>query len=89
MEIPQCLRLALKLEASFGGEGFIMERIKARQSATFLFGAQDRAGVHPAETTTTDTVKHVESRHVEREESDAVSDRTFCIYSHYSGTSAE
>ena len=71
-----------------GGKGFIMERIKARQSATFLFGAQDKAGVHPVETTKTDTVKHVES-HGERKKSNAVLDLTFCIYSHYSGTSAE
>lgn len=33
--------------ASLGGKGFIVERIKARHSATFLFGAQARAGVWP------------------------------------------
>lgn len=30
---------------SRGGKGFMVERIRARQSATSLFGAQARAGV--------------------------------------------
>lgn len=45
--MPQFLsRLKLKgLTASLGGKGFMVERIKARQSATSLLGAQASAGV--------------------------------------------
>lgn len=53
-EIAQFLRMGLKCEAvvasaSLGGKGLMVERIRAKQSATFLFGAQARAGVSPAE----------------------------------------
>lgn len=34
-------------EGSRGGKGFMVERIRARQSATSLLGAQARAGVCP------------------------------------------
>lgn len=52
--MPQFFRMGLKWEAvpppaSLGGKGFMVERIRAKQSATFLFGAQARAGVWPAE----------------------------------------
>lgn len=52
--MPYFFRMGLKWEAgtapaSLGGKGFMVERISARQSATFLFGAQARAGVWPAE----------------------------------------
>lgn len=52
--ILQFFRMGLKWEAalgpaSLGGKGFMVERIMARQSATFLFGAQASAGVWPAE----------------------------------------
>lgn len=52
--IPQFFRMGLKWEAepvlaSLGGKGFMVERMRARQSATFLLGAQARAGVWPAE----------------------------------------
>lgn len=52
--MPQFFRTGLKWEpvpppTSLGGKGFMVERIKAKQSATFLFGAQARAGVWPAE----------------------------------------
>lgn len=33
--------------ASLGGKGFMVERMRARHSATFLFGAQAKAGVWP------------------------------------------
>lgn len=50
----QFFRMGLKWEAvlgpaSLGGKGFMVERMRARHSATFLFGAQARAGVWPAE----------------------------------------
>lgn len=48
----QFFRMGLKWEAasaSLGGNGLMVERINARQSATFLFGAQARAGVWPDE----------------------------------------
>ncbi|TNN81274.1 hypothetical protein EYF80_008334 [Liparis tanakae] len=53
-EMPNFFRMGLKWEAgtapaSLGAKGFMVERISARQSATFLFGAQARAGVWPAE----------------------------------------
>lgn len=52
--MPYFFRMGLKWEAvaapaSLGGKGFMVERISARQSATFLFGAHARAGVWPAE----------------------------------------
>lgn len=36
-------------EGSRGGKGFMVERIRARQSATSLLGAQARAGVWPGQ----------------------------------------
>lgn len=50
----QFFRTGLKWAAgaasdSLGGKGLMVERIRARQSATFLFVAQARAGVWPAE----------------------------------------
>lgn len=45
--IPQLFR-RLKLKgrmASFGGKGFMVDRISAKQSATSLLGAQAKAGV--------------------------------------------
>ena len=51
--MPQCFsKLRPKEEAalaSLGGKGFMVERIRARQSATSLLGAQARAGVWPDE----------------------------------------
>lgn len=52
--MPQFFRTGPKWEAavvsdSLGGKGLMVERMRARQSATFLFGAQARAGVWPAE----------------------------------------
>lgn len=52
--MPQFVRMGLKRDgvpvlASLGGKGFMVERMRARQSATFLFVAQARAGVWPAE----------------------------------------
>lgn len=38
-------------EGSRGGKGFMVERIRARQSATSLLGAQARAGVWPSSST--------------------------------------
>lgn len=38
---------AAPVPASLGGKGFMVERMRARHSATFLFGAQARAGVWP------------------------------------------
>lgn len=40
---------AFPLLASLGGKGFMVDRMRARQSATFLLGAQARAGVWPAD----------------------------------------
>ena len=45
-------------EGSRGGKGFMVERMRARQSATSLLGAQARAGVCPGRQTHTHTIRH-------------------------------